>query len=172
MLIGAHESTAGGLYEAFGRAVSDGAEAVQIFTKSNRMWAAKAIGAADSSRFREEGAKSGLLATCTVHASYLINLASEPGEMREKAVNGLADELRRCGQLGLDKLVLHPGSHADIAAGCVRIADGLAAALEQAGRRLPGPPRDGGGPGHRARAHLRGAARDPRGRCPRGCASG
>ncbi len=133
MLIGAHESTAGGLFEAFGRAVSDQAEAVQIFTKSNRMWAAKAISDEDAKRFREEGAKSKLLASCTVHASYLINLAAEDDELREKSIAGLADELRRCEQLGLDKLVLHPGSHLDPARGCTRIAGGLEEAFARAG---------------------------------------
>ena len=133
MLIGAHESTAGGLFEAFGRAVSDGAEAVQIFTKSNRMWAAKAIAKSDAERFRDEGEKTKLLKTCTVHASYLINLASEPGEMREKAINGLVDELHRCELIGLDKLVLHPGSDSDPERGCKRIGEGLAQALEKAG---------------------------------------
>ncbi len=133
MLIGAHESTAGGLHEAFGRAVSDRAEAVQVFTKSNRMWAAKPILDEDAARFRVEGEKAGLLASCTVHASYLINLAADAGEGREKSIAALADELRRCSQLGLDKLVLHPGSHADSARGCESIGAGLAAALEEAG---------------------------------------
>jgi deoxyribonuclease-4 len=97
------------------------------------MWAAKAIAPDDAKKFRAEGERTQLLKTCTVHASYLINLASEPGEMREKAIAGLVDELRRCELIGLDKLVLHPGSHADIEAGCARIAEGLASALEQAG---------------------------------------
>src|SRR2546426_9795408 len=38
MRLGAHESTSGGLHEAFPRALADGAEALQIFTKSSRMW--------------------------------------------------------------------------------------------------------------------------------------
>ena len=46
MLLGAHESTSGGLHEAFARALADGAEAVQIFTKSSRMWRSKEITAA------------------------------------------------------------------------------------------------------------------------------
>src|SRR5207248_2465626 len=41
MLLGAHESTSGGLHEAFPRALGDGAEAVQIFTKPSRMWRAQ-----------------------------------------------------------------------------------------------------------------------------------
>ncbi len=133
MRIGAHESTAGGLHEAFGRAISDGAEAVQIFTKSNRMWAAKPIAADDAARFRAEGAKAGLLETCTVHASYLINLAADDEAAREKSIEALADELRRCELLGLDKLVLHPGSHVDPGRGCANISAGLALALERAG---------------------------------------
>src|SRR5205814_1402204 len=57
MLLGAHESTSGGLHEAFTRALADGAEAVQIFTKSSRMWRAKETAAGQGSclgsRFEE-----------------------------------------------------------------------------------------------------------------------
>ena len=129
MLLGAHESTAGGLPEAWPRAAADGAEAVQIFTKSNRMWHARPLGAEETSRFRAEGQQAGLLATASVHASYLINLGAGEGEGREKSVAALADELLRCQEVGVDKLVLHPGSNPDLAKGIANIADGLARSL-------------------------------------------
>jgi deoxyribonuclease IV len=135
VLLGAHESTAGGLPEAFPRALADKAEAVQIFTKSNRMWHAREIGAEEAALFRSEGAKHGLLATASVHASYLINLGAGPGEAFDKSVGALADELRRCELVGIDKLVLHPGSNANIEEGLERIALGVASALEAAGGR-------------------------------------
>lgn len=132
MLLGAHESTAGGLPEAWPRAVADRAEAVQIFTKSNRMWHAREIGPDEAALFRAEGVKAGLLASASVHASYLINLGAPAGEAFDKSVAALADELRRSDLIGVDKLVLHPGSNANVDEGVERIALGVASALEQA----------------------------------------
>lgn len=49
-----------------------------------------------------------------VHAPYIINLASGDDEKREFAVRFLKQEIDRCETLGIDKLVLHPGSHVGI----------------------------------------------------------
>lgn len=132
MKLGAHESTAGGLSEAWGRALGDGAEAVQVFTKSNRMWQAKPIGDADAAAFRAGGEKAGLLDSASVHASYLINLGASDEAQHAKSVAALVDELQRCQQIGVDKLVLHPGSHESSDEGCSNIARGLAEALRAA----------------------------------------
>lgn len=130
MLLGAHESTAGGLHLAFERGAADGVEAVQIFTKSSRMWAAKPIAAEDASAFRAAQQQAALGPT-SVHASYLINLGSPPGELRDKSIEALADELSRCDQIGVPNLVLHPGSAEDTDAGLERIARGLDEAFRQ-----------------------------------------
>lgn len=134
MLLGAHESTAGGLAEAFARGEADGAEAVQIFVKSSRMWAARPLEAADVDRFRAEAERSGLGKTASVHASYLINLGCDEGDLRRKSIAAFADELRRCEALGMPFLVVHPGSHADPARG----ARNVAAALDDAFAEAPG----------------------------------
>ena len=42
-LIGAHCSTAGGVWKAFDRGEKIGCEAIQLFTKSNRRWKAATI---------------------------------------------------------------------------------------------------------------------------------
>jgi deoxyribonuclease-4 len=134
LLLGAHESTAGGLHLAFERGAADGAEAVQIFTKSSRMWAAKAITAADAALFRSASKAAGLGPT-SVHASYLINLGCVDPVLRRKGIDGLADELSRCDHLGVPYLVLHPGSCEDTAAGLRAVAKGI----DEAFRRSRGP---------------------------------
>src|SRR5437870_1940792 len=101
MLLGAHESTSGGLHEAFARALADGAEAVQIFTKSSRMWRAKEITRSDATAFH-----AATVMPVTVHASYLVNLGSDPGGLREKSIAAFADELQRCDQLRIPHLVV------------------------------------------------------------------
>lgn len=49
-----------------------------------------------------------------VHAPYIINLASGDSEKREFAIRFLKQEIDRCETLGIDKLVLHPGSHVGV----------------------------------------------------------
>jgi deoxyribonuclease-4 len=120
MLLGAHESTSGGLHEAFARALADGAEAVQIFTKSSRMWRAKEITPGDVATFRAAAALP-----VTVHASYLVNLGADPGDLREKSIAAFIDELQRCDLLAIPQLVVHPGANADKERGLRNVADAL-----------------------------------------------
>jgi len=120
MLLGAHESIAGGLHEAFARALADGAEAVQIFTKSSRMWRAKEITAADVAQFR--GAAT---LPVSVHASYLVNLGADPGDLREKSIAAFVDELQRCDLLGIPHLVVHPGANPDKPRGLGNVSEAL-----------------------------------------------
>src|SRR5258705_3651204 len=84
MLLGAHESTSGGLHEAFTRALADGAETVQIFTKSSRMWRAKEITSHDAALFRESSKHARFFAS--VHSSYLINLGCGPCDLPGKSI--------------------------------------------------------------------------------------
>jgi deoxyribonuclease-4 len=123
MLLGAHESTSGGLHEAFPRALADGAEAVQIFTKSSRTWRSKEITPEDAELFRKHAQTSGL--PVSVHASYLINLGCGPGDLREKSVAAFVDELQRCDLIGALHLVVHPGSNPETKAGLRLIAEAL-----------------------------------------------
>ena len=50
MLIGAHVSPAGGLYKAVERGVELGAESIQIFNQSPRMWRPTNYGEEDFAR--------------------------------------------------------------------------------------------------------------------------
>lgn len=108
-LIGAHVSVAGGVWNAISRGESLGCESIQIFTRNQLQWNAPPIADSVASRFMDAWKKSSI-GKVVVHASYLINLASE-GKTRERSITSLVEEIRRCEQLGIDDIVLHPGSH-------------------------------------------------------------
>jgi len=111
MRIGAHMSAAGGGTRAVERAVLHECEALQIFAKNNARWLGKPIEADEARRFREAVDAAGL-APVVSHASYLINPAAVPGgsgNVRDKSIDALADELERARLLGLMGVVVHPG---------------------------------------------------------------
>ncbi len=133
MLLGAHESIAGGLHRAFERAAADGAAAVQIFVKNGRTWKARPIEPDEARAFRAAHAAAGIPAFA--HATYLLNLAAEPAsEIRQKSIDGLVDELSRCELLGLPGLVVHPGANPEVERGIALIG----AAIREALARVPG----------------------------------
>ena len=45
------------------------------------------------------------------HNSYLVNMGNPDLAKRAQSVDAFIDEMRRCAQLGLDRLNFHPGSH-------------------------------------------------------------
>jgi len=109
MLIGAHVSPSGGLYKAVGRGVERGADAIQIFNQSPRMWRPTAYTEDDFAAFREAMAPSRVKAVL-IHAVYLLNCASEDREIRAKSLTSLTHSLRVGHAIGAAGVVLHPGS--------------------------------------------------------------
>ena len=126
LILGAHESIAGGMSKAFDRAQSVGCESVQIFVKSNRAWAAKPLTDEDIERFRARAEESGIQPVVG-HASYLLNLGTPDEELWKKSRDVLILELQRCEVLGVGYLVLHPGSHVGSGeeVGLTRVAQAL-----------------------------------------------
>jgi deoxyribonuclease-4 len=110
MPFGAHMSVSGGLAKAFARGQQVGCEAMQIFTKSERQWAAKPIAPEDAAAFKAEQARTGI-GPVVVHDSYLINLAAPGDELWAKSTAAFAEELERCATLAIPYLVTHPGAH-------------------------------------------------------------
>lgn len=110
MIFGAHTSTAGGLAQAIIRGASLGCDCIQIFVKNNMQWFGKPYDPDELSAWANEVA-SGKLKLIFGHTGYLINLASPPGENREKSIQSLRQELHFATDLGLPFLVMHPGSH-------------------------------------------------------------
>jgi deoxyribonuclease IV len=128
MLLGAHEGIAGGVSTAFARAEADGADCLQIFTRSARGWAAKPLEHDEVARFKAEAKRTGK--PVAAHSSYLINCASPDREIRQKSWAALADELGRCERLGVGALIFHPGSHDDAAEATRLVAEAMGEALE------------------------------------------
>jgi deoxyribonuclease-4 len=109
MLIGAHVSQSGGLEKAVGRGVERGAEAIQIFNQSPRMWRPTAYSEDDFAAFRQALQRSSIKAVL-IHAVYLLNCASEDREIRSKSLHSLIQSLRVGDGIGAASVVLHPGS--------------------------------------------------------------
>ena len=106
---GAHMSVAGGVELAIERGARVGCDAMQIFTKNSNQWAARPLAAGDVERFRKAARGSGIR-PLLAHDSYLINLGSPRSPLLRRSRAALEDELRRAEALGLDYLVIHPGS--------------------------------------------------------------
>jgi deoxyribonuclease-4 len=109
--IGIHTSIAGDIAGALDSAAKLGANALQIFSSSPRMWprGGSRIAEADAARFRARRAELGL-GPLVIHDNYLINLASPDRVMRTRSIQAFHDELVRAVALGADFLVAHPGS--------------------------------------------------------------
>lgn len=122
-------SIAGGAHRALERGRSIGCQAVQIFTRNQLRWHAPPLKEEEILLFRES--KSRFLAVFA-HTAYLINLASPDRTIFHKSVAGLAEELRRCRALGIELLVMHPGSHMGrgLSKGMRRLAQGVKTAYE------------------------------------------
>lgn len=132
LLLGAHVSAAGGVPEAPPRASAIDATAMQLFTKMANRWAERECEDEECTRFRTALAATSVTATMA-HDSYLINLASPDPVLRARSIASFVTELRRCGALGLDYLVSHPGNFMDDReAGIARNADAISEALAAA----------------------------------------
>lgn len=108
-LFGAHMSMAGGYYKAADAATALGMQTVQLFTKNNNQWQGKPLLEDDVRLFRAALERGGLQQPCA-HNSYLINLASPDDALWQKSIDASVDELQRAETLGLDGVVMHPGS--------------------------------------------------------------
>ncbi len=129
MILGAHEGIAGGISTAFARAEEDGADCIQVFTRNARGWVARPLDREEVARFRGEARRTGK--PTAAHSSYLINLAAADRVIRKKSWEALADELRRCEELGIPFLIFHPGSNQDEQEGIKLVAAGMSQALEE-----------------------------------------
>jgi deoxyribonuclease-4 len=109
-LLGAHQSIAGGLHLAFDRIAQVGGESLQIFTANQRQWKAKTLTDEEIRLFQETWQRHDAMPVAS-HASYLINLAADDPEKAEKSIVAFSEELSRCHRLGIELVVIHPGSH-------------------------------------------------------------
>lgn len=130
--LGVHCSVSGGLENAFAEADGLGIDVMQVFTRNQRQWNAKPISEEEQITFQNTW-KSSNIKVAFSHCSYLINLAAESDETREKSIAALTLEVERCTLLGLSFCVLHPGAAGSQTqeTAIEKIADGLKQVLEK-----------------------------------------
>lgn len=131
-------SISGGIWRAIERGENLKCEAIQIFTKNQLQWFGKKLSALDVEMFYNEWKKSNIK-KIIAHTSYLINLASPENKGYEKSILALIEEIKRCEELGISSLVMHPGSHKGRGEdwGIRRIAEALKIVFEEtAGSRV------------------------------------
>ena len=110
--IGAHVSITGGVENAPYNAREIGAKAFAMFTKNQRRWTAKDLEPENIKLFKERLKEVGIKPEHILpHDSYLINLGNADTEKRQQSLDAYIDEMKRCHQLGLLYLNMHPGSH-------------------------------------------------------------
>jgi deoxyribonuclease-4 len=107
--IGIHLGTAGGASNAVERAREIGANTLQIFSSSPRMWRAPKVDPKQAERMKALRAALDV-GPLVIHTSYLVNVCSQSDEVREKSVAAFRGEIERALNLGAEYLVLHPGS--------------------------------------------------------------
>jgi deoxyribonuclease-4 len=109
MHIGAHVSPAGGPAKAVERGVEAGADSIQIFNQSPRMWKGRDYTEEEVAAFHEARERLGM-GPVLIHAVYLLNCASEDRELRDKSLASLKLALRDGDALRAHAVVLHAGS--------------------------------------------------------------
>ena len=79
-ILGAHQSIAGGYFRAVEIVADTGCECVQLFTKNNNQWRAKAISAEEAAKF-QAALKQRNIQHPLSHDSYLVNCAAPDEEL-------------------------------------------------------------------------------------------
>lgn len=139
MRLGAHISTAGGAYKSFQRAHEATCDSFLIFTKSNRQWAAKPLTDEDISRYKAAEEEYADIHPVSIHAAYLINIASPDEALWEKSYQALKDEVERGAALGIGMVTFHPGSYmaSGEEAGLAAISRALRRLLDETAESAP-----------------------------------
>jgi len=133
VFFGAHVSAAGGIHTTLDRAEAMGAEAVQLFTQSPRMWRPTNHDPANFERFIERRSELGIApGGVLAHALYLVNLAAPDDEIYQKSRAALRNTMEVACAIEADGVVFHVGSHlgAGIDVGMKRCVPALQEALE------------------------------------------
>jgi deoxyribonuclease-4 len=130
---GVHCSLRDGLEGALLEAQQKKCEAMQIFTRSPRMWKMSRHSEQEVAGFRELRKKLNIY-PLAVHIPYLPNIATSNSELYLKSVNALIEDLEVANQIGADFLVIHPGAWSEgstIAEGIIKVVEALNTAISK-----------------------------------------
>ena len=107
--IGFHAPITGGPHNALIIARDTGCDTVQLFSRNPRGWQAKALAKQDIDLFRKTR-RATKISPVLIHCNYLVNLAAVDEDILEKSRASFREEVERALLLGVDYLVVHPGS--------------------------------------------------------------
>ena len=133
MILGAHVSAAGKIYQALDIAHDLGCDTMQIFSRSPQSWR-------NSSQITPEDIKEFIarrkkykINPVFIHISYLINLASPDARLYHGSIQAYIEDMQEAEKLGADYIVTHMGSHKETSedAGIKRLIEALNKILEK-----------------------------------------
>src|SRR5882672_3807266 len=107
--IGFHAPIKGGLHQALLIARDTGCDTVQIFSRNPRGWMAKPLTPEDVLLFLKTRRVT-KISPVVIHCNYLVNLAAADEPMLKKSRDSFREEVERAILLGVEYLVVHPGS--------------------------------------------------------------
>ena len=133
MILGAHVSGAGKIYQALDIAHDLGCDTMQIFSRSPQSWRkGSQITPEDIKEFIARRKKY-KINPVFIHISYLINLASPDLRLYHGSIQAYIEDMQEAEKLGADYIVTHMGSHKETSedAGIKRLIEALNKILEQ-----------------------------------------
>ena len=107
--IGFHAPITGGLHNARIIAKDTGCDTVQLFSRNPRGWLAKPLTKESIDLFRKTRRQT-RITPVMIHCNYLVNLAAPDDVLLRKSRASFREEVERALLLGVDYLVVHPGS--------------------------------------------------------------
>ena len=110
-LVGAHVSSAKGVFNSIPNGAELGCNAIAMFLKNQRTWKMPVLSEDEVEKFKSNCVKFEFSKDHFVpHGSYLINLGNPDEEKRNKSLQSFIDDLKRCDRLGIGLYNFHPGS--------------------------------------------------------------
>jgi len=128
MLIGAHTSIAGGVYNAVDEQIEYGGNCGQIFSHSPQVWQDPNVGDEEAQTFREQ-TDAEAVGPWVIHSSYLVNLCTPKDDLRAKSIDSMQKEVEAADKLGIEYVNVHLGAHTG--AGVEGGLDNAASALDE-----------------------------------------
>ncbi|MEK7165450.1 MAG: deoxyribonuclease IV [Patescibacteria group bacterium] len=108
--LGAHVSISKGLTEALVKARNMGGNCIQIFSSPPRGFAPPKFTNEKCKEFKEKSNELNIKPVF-IHATYLVNLASEKESLMDASIKSLVDDLNFGDKIGAAGVIVHTGSH-------------------------------------------------------------
>ena len=110
MILGAHISGAGKIYQALDAAHKLKCDTLQIFARNPQQWRAGSLDPKDIEEFKLRRKKFHI-DPVFIHISYLINLASPNPRLYQGSIRAYISDMQDADKLKADYIVTHMGSH-------------------------------------------------------------